>query len=86
TTVEGEEAFEEFWALFEETNRRAKLLQHSKEYYRTVLRAMNQPGGQAFICVARLEGKALAAGLFVAFADKVDYLYGGSSRENSNAK
>lgn len=86
TTVEGEEAFEEFWALFEETNRRAKLLQHSKEYYQTVLRAMNQPGGQAFICVARLEGRALAAGLFVAFAGKVDYLYGGSSRENSNAK
>ncbi len=86
TSIEGMEAFEEFWQLFEETNRRARLLQHSKAYYRTVLREMNQPLGQAFISIARLEGKALAAGLFVAFAGKVDYLYGGSSRENSNAK
>ena len=86
TTIEGQEAFEEFWQLFEETNRRAKLLQHSQSYYQTVLREMNQPGGRAFISVSRLEGKALAAGLFVAFGGRVDYLYGGSSRENSNAK
>lgn len=86
TTIEGPEAFEEFWQLFEETNRRAKLLQHSKTYYQTVLKEMNQPLGQAFIAISRLEGRALAAGLFVAFAGKVDYLYGGSSRENSNAK
>ncbi|MCX7601256.1 MAG: peptidoglycan bridge formation glycyltransferase FemA/FemB family protein [Meiothermus sp.] len=86
TSIEGLEAFEEFWQLFEETNRRARLLQHSKAYYQTVLREMNQPFGQAFISIARLEGRALAAGLFVAFAGKVDYLYGGSSRENSNAK
>lgn len=86
TTIEGPEAFEEFWQLFEETNRRAKLLQHSKIYYQTVLKEMNQPLGQAFISISRLEGKALAAGLFVAFGGKVDYLYGGSSRENSNAK
>jgi lipid II:glycine glycyltransferase (peptidoglycan interpeptide bridge formation enzyme) len=86
TTIEGEEAFEEFWVLFEETNRRAKLLQHSKAYYQAVLREMNQPEGRAFISIARQEGRALAAGLFVAFAGKIDYLYGGSSRENSNAK
>ncbi|GIW35472.1 MAG: FemA-like protein [Meiothermus sp.] len=86
TTIEGMEAFEEFWRLFEETNRRARLLQHAKAYYQTVLEQMNQPLGQAFISVARLDGKALAAGLFVAFAGKIDYLYGGSSRENSNAK
>ncbi len=86
TSIEGPEAFEEFWQLFEETNRRAKLLQHSKLYYQTVLEEMNQPLGKAFISISRQEGKALAAGLFVAFAGKVDYLYGGSSRENSNAK
>jgi lipid II:glycine glycyltransferase (peptidoglycan interpeptide bridge formation enzyme) len=86
TSIEGMEAFEEFWQLFEETNRRARLLQHAKVYYQTVLREMNQPLGEAFISIARLQGRALAAGLFVAFAGKVDYLYGGSSRENSNAK
>lgn len=86
TSIEGLQAFEEFWQLFEETNRRAKLLQHAKAYYQTVLREMNQPLGEAFIAIARREGKALAAGLFVAFAGKIDYLYGGSSRENANAK
>ncbi|RDI95793.1 peptidoglycan bridge formation glycyltransferase FemA/FemB family protein [Meiothermus sp. QL-1] len=85
-SIEGEEAFEEFWRLFEETNRRARLLQHAKAYYQAVLREMNQPLGRAFISVARLEGRALAAGLFVAFAGRVDYLYGGSSRENTHAK
>lgn len=78
-TTEGEEAFEEFWKVFVETNQRAKLLQHSKHYYQTVLREMNQPQGQAFISIARLEGEVLAAGLFVAFGGKVDYLYGGST-------
>ncbi len=86
TTAEGPEGFEDFWQVFEETNQRAKLMQHSKAYYQKVLEAMEQPLGHAFISVSRLEGKPLAAGLFVAFAGKVDYLYGGSSRENSNAK
>ncbi len=86
TTIEKEEAYEEFWLLFEETNRRARLLQHAKAYYQAVLREMNQPLGQAFIAIARQEGKALAAGMFVAFAGKVAYLYGGSSRENTHAK
>ncbi|MEZ0348265.1 MAG: peptidoglycan bridge formation glycyltransferase FemA/FemB family protein [Thermus sp.] len=84
--VAGEEAFPEFFRLFEETNRRAKLLQHSEEYYRAVLKEMNQPLGEAFIALAAKDGEALAAGLFVAFAGKVDYLYGGSSRHHPEAK
>jgi len=84
--VEGEEAFSEFFRLFEETNRRARLLQHSEDYYRAVLKEMNQPLGEAFLVVARKEGEALAAGLFVGFAGKVDYLYGGSSRAHPEAK
>ncbi len=85
-SIEGEEAFLEFFALFEETNRRARLLQHSEAYYRAVLREMNQPLGEAFVSIARKEGEALAAGLFVAFAGRVDYLYGGSSRKHPEAK
>jgi lipid II:glycine glycyltransferase (peptidoglycan interpeptide bridge formation enzyme) len=79
TSIEGLEAFEEFWKVFVETNQRANLLQHSKTYYQAVLREMNQPEGRAFISVSRLEGEVLAAGLFVAFGGKVDYLYGGST-------
>ncbi|MGQ9511492.1 MAG: lipid II:glycine glycyltransferase FemX [Thermaceae bacterium] len=85
-SIEGEGAFPEFFALFEETNRRARLLQHEEAYYRAVLREMNQPLGEAFISVARKDGQALAAGLFVGFAGKVDYLYGGSSRAHPEAK
>ncbi|WP_287370992.1 peptidoglycan bridge formation glycyltransferase FemA/FemB family protein, partial [Oceanithermus sp.] len=81
---DAEEAFEAFWALFTETNRRAKLLQHARSYYETVFRAMEQPGGAAFISLAEYRGQPLAAGLFVAFAGRVDYLYGGSSREHKN--
>lgn len=82
----GPEAFEAFWGLFEETNRRAKLLQHAQSYYRRVLSAMQQPCGEAFISLAALDGQPLAAGLMVAFAGKVDYLYGGSSRHNPEVK
>ena len=85
-SIEGEEAFPEFFRLFEETNQRARLLQHAEAYYRAVLREMNQPLGEAFLALARKEGEALAAGLFVAFAGKVDYLYGGSSRKHPEAK
>ena len=81
---DAEEAFEAFWSLFTETNRRAKLLQHARSYYETVFRAMEQPGGAAFISLAEYRGQPLAAGLFVAFAGRVDYLYGGSSREHKN--
>jgi lipid II:glycine glycyltransferase (peptidoglycan interpeptide bridge formation enzyme) len=85
-SIEGEEAFPEFFRLFEETNRRARLLQHSEAYYRAVLREMNQPLGEAFLALARKDGEALAAGFFVAFAGKVDYLYGGSARKHLEAK
>lgn len=85
-SIQKEEAFPLFFRLFEETNRRARLLQHSEAYYRAVLREMNQPLGEAFLSLAYKDGEALAAGLFVAFAGKVDYLYGGSSRAHPEAK
>jgi lipid II:glycine glycyltransferase (peptidoglycan interpeptide bridge formation enzyme) len=77
-------AFDAFWDLFTETNRRARLLQHARSYYEKVFTEMEQPGGAAFISLASYQGKPLAAGLFVAFGGRVDYLYGGSSREHKN--
>ncbi len=84
--IEGEEAFPEFFRLFAETNRRARLLQHAEGYYRAVLKEMNQPLGEAFLALARKDGEALAAGLIVGFAGKVAYLYGGSARKHPEAK
>ena len=73
-------AFDAFFRLFTETNRRAKLRQHAREYYQAVFQQMHQPGGEAFLVLAELEGEPLSAGLFVAFGERVDYLYGGSTR------
>ncbi len=80
TDPDADEAFEAFFRLFTETNQRAKLRQHARAYYEAVFRQMHQPGGDAFLVLAELEAKPLAAGLFVAFGDRVDYLYGGSTR------
>ncbi len=73
-------AFDAFFRLFTETNRRARLRQHAREYYEAVFQKMHQPGGEAFLVLAELEGEPLSAGLFVAFGERVDYLYGGSTR------
>jgi len=80
TDPDAEEAFAAFFALFTATNRRARLLQHSRDYYRRVFSAMHGRGSEAFLSLAELDGEPLAAGLFVAFKDRVDYLYGGSTR------
>ena len=75
-----EEAFRAFFRLFTETNKRARLRQHSEGYYRAVFEKMQQPEGESFVVLAELENEPLAAGLFVAFGERVDYLYGGSTR------
>jgi lipid II:glycine glycyltransferase (peptidoglycan interpeptide bridge formation enzyme) len=76
-----EEDFETFWRLFEETNRRARLLQHSREYYAAVLRECGRAPGFAGVFTARLEGEPLASVLVVGFGGTLYYLYGGSSRQ-----
>lgn len=75
-----------FWPLFHETNARSKLLQFGRAYYETVLRACGAHGGEAFAMTAYHDGAALASGLFVAFGERVYYLYGGSSREKSEVR
>ena len=88
--TQGEEALlkgtKEVHRRFAETSRRVRLLQCDEASYRAVLKEMNQPLGEAFLALARKDGEALAAGLFVAFAGKVAYLYGGSTRKHPEAK
>jgi lipid II:glycine glycyltransferase (peptidoglycan interpeptide bridge formation enzyme) len=61
--------------------RRSQLRQFERRYYETVLRACN-----AFIMTAYHEGEALASGFFIAFNERVYYLYGGSSRKRSEVR
>ncbi|CAN5510922.1 lipid II:glycine glycyltransferase FemX [soil metagenome] len=81
-----ERSLEAFWPLFAETNARSRLLQFERAYYETVLHACDAYGGEAFAMTAYHGGEALASGLFVAFGERVYYLYGGSSRERSEAR
>lgn len=74
--------FDDFWHIFEATNERAKLGQYPKKYYTTMLNAMQGKHSEAYIVLARHEGKALAGGFFVAVGKGTYYLYGGSVRDD----
>lgn len=74
--------FEDFWEVFEATNQRAQLGQYPKSYYQTMLREANAYGGEAYVVLARHEGRALAGGFFLAMGKGVYYLYGGSIRDD----
>lgn len=78
---EANQAFAAFFERFQETNQRAKLRQHDESYYLEVFHRFNARHAQSFISLAEFEGEVLAAGLFIAFKDRIDYLYGGSTRK-----
>jgi lipid II:glycine glycyltransferase (peptidoglycan interpeptide bridge formation enzyme) len=74
--------FEAFWEIFTATNERAQLGAFPREYYETMLREGSQHGGEAYIVLARHEGRALAGGFFLAMGDTTCYLFGGSVRDD----
>ncbi len=73
-----EELFEEFWTIFTATNERAKLGAFPRAYYQTMLREGSAHGGDAYIVLARHQGRALAGGFFLAMGAVTNYLFGGS--------
>ncbi|HEX2863711.1 MAG TPA: peptidoglycan bridge formation glycyltransferase FemA/FemB family protein [Deinococcales bacterium] len=79
-TAGEEEDFDAFWGLFEETNRRAKLLSRTRAYYEAVYREGRAYGGRAAIVTARLDGVPLATGMVLGLGKELNYLYGGSTR------
>ena len=76
-----EGSFEEFFALFEQTNLRSKLGQFPRAYYQTLWDSFGGRGGEAYLVMARHEGRALAGGFFLGMGQGSYYLYGGSLRE-----
>ncbi|MBB6097522.1 lipid II:glycine glycyltransferase (peptidoglycan interpeptide bridge formation enzyme) [Deinobacterium chartae] len=82
---EGPQAFEDFWTIFEATNARSKLGRFPRAYYETLLREVPRHGGDAYIVLARHEGRALAGGFFVGLGKGTYYLYGGSIRDDRPA-
>lgn len=71
----GDDGFEVFWQLVEETSERAGIKSHDKDYYRKMLKTMD-----AKIFFAEHDGKVLAAVLMIYFGERVTYLHGASSR------
>lgn len=74
--------FEAFWEIFTSTNERAKLGAFPRKYYETMLREGNAHGGEAYLVLARSQGKALAGGFFLAMGKGTYYLFGGSVRDD----
>lgn len=81
-TAGRDDDFEAFWELFTATNERAKLGAYPRAYYETMLREGNKHGGEAYLVLARHEGKALAGGFFLAMGAATSYLFGGSVRDD----
>ena len=73
--------FDAFWEIFTATNERAKLGAYPRAYYETMLREGSRYGGEAYIVLARHEGKALAGGFFLAMGGGTYYLFGGSIKD-----
>ena len=80
-TAGRDEDFDAFWNIFTATNERASLGAFPRGYYETMLREGNAHGGEAYIVLARHEGRALAGGFFLAMGDTTCYLFGGSVRD-----
>ncbi|WP_291431293.1 peptidoglycan bridge formation glycyltransferase FemA/FemB family protein [Deinococcus sp.] len=74
--------FDAFWEIFTATNERAKLGAYPREYYETMLRECNAHGGEAYIVLARYQGRALAGGFFISMGKGTYYLFGGSVRDD----
>jgi lipid II:glycine glycyltransferase (peptidoglycan interpeptide bridge formation enzyme) len=69
---------EEWYAMYAVTARRDGFSIHSRDYYRSVLEAL-QPDGMARLLLARHEGDLLAGIIVFAFGHRAQYMYGASS-------
>ena len=81
-----EELLDEFWEIFCATNERASLGAFPRAYYQTMLRQGAAHGGDAYIVLARHQGRALAGGFFLAMGGVTNYLYGGSIKDERPAE
>lgn len=81
-TAGRDDDFDAFWEIFTATNERAKLGAFPRSYYETMLKEGVKGGGDAYIVLARHQGKALAGGFFIAMGKGTYYLFGGSVRDD----
>ncbi|MFC4452837.1 lipid II:glycine glycyltransferase FemX [Deinococcus sonorensis] len=81
-TVGRDDQFQDFWDIFTATNERAQLGAFPRRYYETMLQEGSRYGGEAYVVLARHEGRALAGGFFLTMGAGTYYLFGGSVRDD----
>lgn len=81
-TVGRDDDFEAFWEIFTATNARASLGAFPRAYYERMLAEGTRHGGEAYLVLARHEGRALAGGFFLGMGETTNYLFGGSIKDD----
>lgn len=76
-----DEDFNGFWKVFSSTNARANLGSYARIYYETLLSEGKKYGSDAYLVLARHQGRVLAGGYFLGLGETALYLYGGSFRD-----
>ncbi len=71
-----EKIFDIFWEIFSETNRRHGLRVYPRTYYEEVARLEGECSSK--IGIAKAEGEAVSAAIFVYFGERAFYLFAGS--------
>ncbi len=71
--------FDDFYKLLKETAKRDKFSLHPKVYYQNILKTLSAEN--AFLAMAKYNGKTLAINLILFFGETAHFVYGGSSDE-----
>src|SRR3989344_2972018 len=74
--------FNDFYKFLKETSERDNFNLHPKIYYENIFGTLNS--NNAFLAVARHDGKVLAINLILLFGETAYYVFGGSSGEHKN--
>jgi len=78
-------AFDEAWKLFETTAARGQFRLHPRRYYEQMLSTLSSDACRAFLAVALLEGKAIAANIMIDSHGTRTYLHGASANVHRDA-
>lgn len=84
--VEQDADLSAFWPLFDETNRRSRLIALPRRYYEGVVASLGVGAAESAVLTARLDDEALASAVVVGVGTRLYYLYGGSTRTRSEAQ
>jgi lipid II:glycine glycyltransferase (peptidoglycan interpeptide bridge formation enzyme) len=77
--------FDEVWGLFETTATRGQFRLHPRAYYERMLGSLSTDTCRAFLAVARVESKIIAANVMIDCQGTRTYLHGASANEHRDA-